>query len=608
MDAANQHATAPVEDPADIKSHSVPARPSDADTAFESRTCSASYPPALRNFFYSEFRDWAAEKKGRGEAITDADLAKFAFLLYTANYQSNGIPTVMTNGSGSEKGGLAQSRLDYREGGIYKADAFASFAKRVASFKFEEDSSFGIFKVPQFLLSRGAKSLNVIRQELKANPTAMVQRCNSSALYSAEQLRGLTAALSESGENSLMGCNLSNARCLALWSAACPRVNMSIFVDSPIPVKYFSKDIQNKEAQIKADLRTAPCASVFKNIAGEPIQQVRRALPKYEYPPGQGPTQAQVNDAKPDPRLKFASPPEAPPEKKPWWRRIFSSTPTKSTDSHAAQGPGPKARNPGLAGPSRGSQMGAPGSSTPIPSPPPAPFQQKAKSDHAAGREDDPASDTAPARPPVQMDSRYDPRPGEVAPEVRALRMSRQLPTRDIAMADLPKKFSSEAEKAKYLNFLKAPSEVDRSNWKTKDFAPALVANLEYIHQNGAQIVGARGWDTRIGSCYKYIKWALKRSGVVKGYLPGVSAIDAHEDGILKNAGFTDLKALGYTVATAPVGSIIVYHGGKKQRLREGAEKKDGDIGIKTDYGVVSDYSKSGDGLGWPVAAIYARI
>lgn len=613
--AGTGHQGDSAEDPAGSQLSAGPAGPSASDAALETHVCSSSYAPALRNFFYREFRDWAASKKSRGEAITTADIAKFSLLLYTADYQSNGVPTLMTNGSGSEKGGFAQSRQDYREGRNYKADVFATFSKRVGSFKFEEDSSFGIFKIPQFILSRGTKTLKTIRAELKSQPEKIVERCNTSALYSTEQMKGVIEALKQGGDSSLMNCNLSDSRCLALWSAVCPRMNMAIFVEGSIPIKYFSKDIQSKEAQFNAEVKKAPCSNVFTSIAGEvvgeksdrsstrqtaPAPRLRPLLgsrvPTYEYPPGQGPQKSHVEKPRSDPRVKFAPAPEAPVDNRGFFRRLFGMKP-KASSSHLAQGSAlpPESRAPAA-------------STLRLPPPPPAPFQQKPKSDHADAGEDDPAAYTAPARPSAQMDSRYDPRPGEVAPEVRALRMSRQLPTLDIAMADLPKQFSSEAAKAKYLSFLNAPSEVDRSNWKTKDFAPALVANLEYIHQNGARIVGAKGWDTRIGSCYKYVKWALKRSGVVKDYLPGVPAIAAHEEGILKNAGFTDLKARGYTVATAPVGSIIVYYGGKNQKIREGATQKDGDIAIKTDYGVVSDYSKSGDGLSWPVAAIYARI
>jgi hypothetical protein len=96
------------------------------------------------------------------------------------------------------------------------------------------------------------------------------------------------------------------------------------------------------------------------------------------------------------------------------------------------------------------------------------------------------------------------------------------------------------------------------------------------------------------GMCYRAVKQALMKSGIVKYYIPGGSAKDAHYGGHLKKAGMKNImstlkKQHGGNLKTlakaAPAGAVLVYEGGSHGH---------GHIEIKTTKNqYCSDYCKS---------------
>ncbi len=96
------------------------------------------------------------------------------------------------------------------------------------------------------------------------------------------------------------------------------------------------------------------------------------------------------------------------------------------------------------------------------------------------------------------------------------------------------------------------------------------------------------------GMCYRAVKQALMKSGIVKYYIPGESAKDAHYHGHLKKAGMKNIMStlrkqhggnLVKLAKAAPVGAVLVYEGGSHGH---------GHIEIKTTKNqYCSDYCKS---------------
>ena len=95
------------------------------------------------------------------------------------------------------------------------------------------------------------------------------------------------------------------------------------------------------------------------------------------------------------------------------------------------------------------------------------------------------------------------------------------------------------------------------------------------------------------GLCWKYVKIGLKEAGVVDSYLSSASAINAHEDGILKNNGFCELNISNSN--DAPVGSILVYEWtGARARSKGTRAPEHGHIEVKTgESEYISDYISS---------------
>ncbi|MAF76973.1 MAG: hypothetical protein CME60_02340 [Halobacteriovoraceae bacterium] len=95
---------------------------------------------------------------------------------------------------------------------------------------------------------------------------------------------------------------------------------------------------------------------------------------------------------------------------------------------------------------------------------------------------------------------------------------------------------------------------------------------------------------TSIGRCWKYVKIALHEAGLVDHYLGSESAIEAHNNGILKNNGFCELDISDSN--DAPVGSIMIYEWTESRANAKGTEApKHGHIEVKTgENEYISDY------------------
>ncbi len=81
--------------------------------------------------------------------------------------------------------------------------------------------------------------------------------------------------------------------------------------------------------------------------------------------------------------------------------------------------------------------------------------------------------------------------------------------------------------------------------------------------------------------CFRAVKEALLGAGLVSSYLPGVAAKYAHTHGIFAAEGMRDIQSLGYTAATAPLGSVLVYDGGEKLCGPKNARESCGHVEIK---------------------------
>lgn len=541
----------------------------------ESQACSASYAEPLRNFFYAQFKDFAEAKKAHNESITSLDLAKFAHMLFTANYQSRGVPTLLSTGSGSDRGGFLRSRQDFSDGQNFVADTFQRYSERLASFDYQEDSSFGLFKLSRAHLKRMIPLVETLRKSGK-NPNELIEACGAATLYHANQLDTLRDEFAKNDEQSLMKCDLaSSPSCLPRWVAACPKLNLEIFAQRDLPIRYFAKEVRAKKDQFENQLVSAPCASVFLGIA-ESIQgknTVRVVKPQVAVTPRAAPvTKANVVTAK-------------------------SSSAPRGTESHSA-----------------------PTDSTVL----------QARAVHRAA--------SVPSTSAVDEKSKLGSlhlSKKEVAPVVYEMVKNGERPPLDTRMSAM-KQGMTKTEKASLKEFLSTPSEVDRSHQSTAEFADALIANYEYVHKEAKQIYGSDKdtWDTRIGSCYKYIKHSLARSGITP-YFSDTSAVNAKET--LKKYGFRNMldknKKLKPDDAAVPKGAVIIYANGdsngkilrsysyylKDKKGNYILDKKGnkilrrveyhGDIAFKTDRGMGANYynSKSFGEPYWIVVGIMVK-
>jgi hypothetical protein len=94
--------------------------------------------------------------------------------------------------------------------------------------------------------------------------------------------------------------------------------------------------------------------------------------------------------------------------------------------------------------------------------------------------------------------------------------------------------------------------------------------------------------------CYRGVKDALVDAGLVDSWWPEVAASDAHDKGTLEKKGFKNVMEEGYTSATAPLGAVLVYSGGKYRCSENGRKKTCGHIEIKVNQNeYCSDYCKS---------------
>lgn len=90
------------------------------------------------------------------------------------------------------------------------------------------------------------------------------------------------------------------------------------------------------------------------------------------------------------------------------------------------------------------------------------------------------------------------------------------------------------------------------------------------------------------GSCYRFVKEALLRAGVVSDYIPGVAAKDAGP--ALEARGFTNILTPGSGIRSAydaPVGAVLVYGAAPGAADRNA---RYGHIEIRTANGFASDY------------------
>lgn len=113
---------------------------------------------------------------------------------------------------------------------------------------------------------------------------------------------------------------------------------------------------------------------------------------------------------------------------------------------------------------------------------------------------------------------------------------------------------------------------------------------FDYLNQNASKCLTTRNQDRcdhgekskyqGTGWCYKYVKLALLKAGMVSKYLGGGSAIDAGP--YLKKEGFVNIMKEGIEPSDAPIGSILVF---------KVEANKHGHIEVKTDEDTyVSDY------------------
>jgi hypothetical protein len=109
------------------------------------------------------------------------------------------------------------------------------------------------------------------------------------------------------------------------------------------------------------------------------------------------------------------------------------------------------------------------------------------------------------------------------------------------------------------------------------------------------------------GFCYRYVKLALKESGLVKDYLPGEKAEDAGR--WLERAGFLRCKSVK-DPNMAPLGSILVYGGPGDKHLHGKVQDNPGHIEIRTKNGFVSDFITKYRPSIWnarPLKAVYVK-
>lgn len=101
----------------------------------------------------------------------------------------------------------------------------------------------------------------------------------------------------------------------------------------------------------------------------------------------------------------------------------------------------------------------------------------------------------------------------------------------------------------------------------------------------GGIVVGRKNPKLFTRMCYRYVKAALKKTHLTKGYLAGRRAVEAK--GLLEKQGFVNiltdrnLKGNIQSFNDFPIGTILVYSGGTANY---------GHIEVKTSTGYVSDF------------------
>jgi hypothetical protein len=92
------------------------------------------------------------------------------------------------------------------------------------------------------------------------------------------------------------------------------------------------------------------------------------------------------------------------------------------------------------------------------------------------------------------------------------------------------------------------------------------------------------------GKCWQYVKHGLMEGGFADEYIASASALDAHTDGHLTNAGFTNRIGEYQTSGNAPAGAILIYEWTDEDSANN--DGRHGHIEVKTPQGeYISDFS-----------------
>ena len=133
---------------------------------------------------------------------------------------------------------------------------------------------------------------------------------------------------------------------------------------------------------------------------------------------------------------------------------------------------------------------------------------------------------------------------------------------------------------------LQRPATVQRPDATTQGTGP--------LDPGAASLRAAAAAEQRVanrassGSCYRFVKEALQRAGVVSDYMPGVAAKGAGP--ALEARGFTNILTSGSGIRSAydaPVGAVLVYGAAPGATDRNA---RYGHIEIRTANGFASDY------------------
>ena len=94
------------------------------------------------------------------------------------------------------------------------------------------------------------------------------------------------------------------------------------------------------------------------------------------------------------------------------------------------------------------------------------------------------------------------------------------------------------------------------------------------------------------GKCWQYVKHGLIEGGFADEYIASASALDAHTDGHLTNAGFTNMIGEYQTSGNAPAGAILIYEWSDEDSPNK--DGRHGHIEVKTPQGeYISDFSET---------------